>query len=169
MRVASAFSEGRGEGCVWRASKDLIFFSKNQKKIKKEDAVESFLGLVCGPGLWNSLWNCLWNSLWNCLWNCLWTVCRLLCGCVCRLVCGFVCRVLCGCVCRLVCGSGLWTFAVASFLGLVCGLGEVTFLSARDSIKKIKSFEALQTQPSPLPSEKAATTHNASATTQLKQ
>ena len=34
--------------------------------------------------------------------------------------------------------------------------------------KKIKSFEALQTQPSPLPSEKAATTHNASATTQLK-
>jgi len=30
--------------------------------------------------------------------------------------------------------------------------------------KKIKSFEALQTQPSPLPSEKAATTHNLSQT-----
>ena len=25
--VVAAFSEGRGEGCVWRASKDLIFFS----------------------------------------------------------------------------------------------------------------------------------------------
>ena len=30
--------------------------------------------------------------------------------------------------------------------------------------KKIKSFEALQTQPSPLPSEKAASTRNASTT-----
>ena len=27
LRVVAAFSEGRGEGCVWRASKDLIFFS----------------------------------------------------------------------------------------------------------------------------------------------
>ena len=26
LRVVAAFSEGRGEGCVWRASKDLIFF-----------------------------------------------------------------------------------------------------------------------------------------------
>ena len=34
-----------------------------------------------------------------------------------------------------------------------------------DSEKKIKSFEALQTQPSPLPSEKAATTHNVSSIT----
>jgi len=32
------------------------------------------------------------------------------------------------------------------------------------SKKKIKSFEGLQTQPSPLPSEKAATTRNASTT-----
>jgi len=31
--------------------------------------------------------------------------------------------------------------------------------------KKIKSFEALQTQPSPLASEKAATTHNVSSIT----
>ena len=35
--------------------------------------------------------------------------------------------------------------------------------------KKIKSFEGVQTKPSPLPSEKAEPTHNASATTQLKQ
>ena len=28
LRVVAAFSEGRGEGCVWRASKDLIFFSR---------------------------------------------------------------------------------------------------------------------------------------------
>ena len=27
LRVVAAFSEGRGEGCVWRVSKDLIFFS----------------------------------------------------------------------------------------------------------------------------------------------
>jgi len=26
LRVGSAFSEGRGEGCVWSPSKDLIFF-----------------------------------------------------------------------------------------------------------------------------------------------
>ena len=32
-------------------------------------------------------------------------------------------------------------------------------------LKKIKSFEALQTQPSPLASEKAATTHNVSSIT----
>jgi len=35
--------------------------------------------------------------------------------------------------------------------------------------KKIKSFEALQTQPSPLASEKAATTHNASTINQNKK
>ena len=27
LRVVAAFSEERGEGCVWRASKDLKFFS----------------------------------------------------------------------------------------------------------------------------------------------
>ena len=31
LRVGSAFSEGRGEGCVWRASKDLIFFSTHSE------------------------------------------------------------------------------------------------------------------------------------------
>jgi len=27
LRVGFAFSKARGEGCVWRPSKDLIFFS----------------------------------------------------------------------------------------------------------------------------------------------
>jgi len=36
LRVVAAFSEGRGEGCVWRASKDLIFFLKKSKKSKKK-------------------------------------------------------------------------------------------------------------------------------------
>jgi len=35
--------------------------------------------------------------------------------------------------------------------------------------KKIKSFEGLQTQPSPLPSEKAEPTRNASKTNQNKK
>ena len=30
LRVVAAFSEGRGEGCVWRASKDLIFFIESR-------------------------------------------------------------------------------------------------------------------------------------------
>jgi len=38
-----------------------------------------------------------------------------------------------------------------------------------DSEKKIKSFEELQTQPSPLPSEKAEPTRNASKTNQNKK
>jgi len=36
LRVVAAFSEGRGEGCVWRASKDLIFFSGPAESEREE-------------------------------------------------------------------------------------------------------------------------------------
>ena len=38
LRVVAAFSEGRGEGCVWRASKDLIFFSSARSESHSEEA-----------------------------------------------------------------------------------------------------------------------------------
>jgi len=55
----------------------------------------------------------------------------------------------------LVCGLGLWTLSV----DLEGHVPPCTRLRK----KKIKSFEGLQTQPSPLSSEKAATTHNVSS------
>jgi len=36
LRVVAAFSEGRGEGCVWRASKDLKFFSTQAESEREE-------------------------------------------------------------------------------------------------------------------------------------
>ena len=38
LRVVAAFSEGRGEGCVWRASKDLIFFFSARSESQREEA-----------------------------------------------------------------------------------------------------------------------------------
>jgi len=38
LRVDAAFSEGRGEGCVWRASKDLIFFFSARSESEREEA-----------------------------------------------------------------------------------------------------------------------------------
>ena len=37
LRVVAAFSEGRGEGCVWRASKDLIFFFSARSESHSEE------------------------------------------------------------------------------------------------------------------------------------
>ena len=39
LRVDAAFSEGRGEGCVWRASKDLIFFFSARSESECEEAL----------------------------------------------------------------------------------------------------------------------------------
>ena len=63
--------------------------------------------------------------------------------------------------------SGLWSYLRALSVEYQRALsvelgGHVSSLC--ETLKKIKSFEALQTQPSPLPSEKAASTRNASTT-----
>ena len=36
LRVVAAFSEGRGGGCVWSASKDLKFFSTRAESEREE-------------------------------------------------------------------------------------------------------------------------------------
>ena len=41
LRVVAAFSERRGEGCVWRASKDLKFFSGPADTEREESRLQT--------------------------------------------------------------------------------------------------------------------------------